>query len=88
VGLSTAGNATIVGWNFGVAVKRVCERCGATLEYNVLPWGWSAPLRRPIGKGGTRKHKYHADFRIDVRQEVRNPPRGMGVPIDEGWIAS
>jgi hypothetical protein len=49
--------------------------------------GWSAPLWWPISEGGTREHECHADFRIDVRQEVGNPPRGMVLPIDKRWIA-
>jgi hypothetical protein len=49
--------------------------------------GSSAPLRRPIGEGGTREHECHTDFRIDVRQEVGNPPRRVGLPINERWTA-
>src|SRR5450631_3611917 len=49
---------------------------------------WSLPPRRPVDRDHASEDERHSDFRFDVRQVIGNPPRGVGVPINERRIAS
>src|SRR5664280_2565652 len=48
---------------------------------------WSLLPRRPVEWNHTSEDERHSDFRFDVRQVIRNPPRGVGVPFNERRIA-
>ena len=42
---------------------------------------------RPVDRDHANKGERHSEFRLDVRQELSNPLRGVSLPIDDGRIA-
>lgn len=48
---------------------------------------WALLARGPVDRDHTSEGEHHSDFGLDIRQEIGNPPRGVGVPINERWIA-
>jgi hypothetical protein len=47
----------------------------------------SLPTRWPVNGDNASECEHGSDFRFDVRQVVGNPPRGVGVPINERRVA-
>jgi hypothetical protein len=45
------------------------------------------PPRRPVDRNHADTDERHSDFGLDVGQKIRNPPRRIGVPINERRIA-
>ena len=48
---------------------------------------WSLAPNRPVDRNQASADERHPYFRFDVRQEIGNPPRGVGVPINKRGIA-
>src|ERR1035437_6989154 len=55
------------------------------LRYRELVW--SLAPSRPVDRNQASADERHPYFRFDVRQEIGNPPRGVGVPINKRGIA-
>ena len=55
------------------------------LRYRELVW--SLAPSRPVDRNQASADERHPYFRFYVRQEIGNPPRGVGVPINKRGIA-
>jgi hypothetical protein len=49
--------------------------------------GWWLPRRWPVDRDHANTDERHPNFRLDVGQEIGNPPRGIGVPINQRRIS-